>query len=267
MIVFLDISEKFTTLLKKTFIAANNALLQRNIPPIKYHVFLGSLDELINSWKSIQPPNSKIDNFVICTPGNSLGFMNGGFDGSLVKSINGSSTKFQDYLLDKSNSYTPPGTVNKINLFEVLGNDYKNSKSWELMKIETILHCPTMIVPEEILDENMVFNCMWNIFNSTERNSNLIIPGFGTGYGSILLERAAMDMVAATILHKMEISQPLKRSLLILIYLGKQYQKLLNKEDIGTFEKVLNKSLYEEYRKFYIKSTNSWNQLFDCVKW
>lgn len=172
-------------------ISIHNGIL-RTIPrtlPICY-----PLQELEEEVCSI--PTSKLS---IVSPGNSFGFLGGGFDEAIRDYFGGAPFEkwFQEQFQMK---YNPVGNTTVIDLHNFEGGAKHASFQW-------IIHIPTMLSPEKSLYDSgnptftgrfPVFNATWlALWNAPADCSSIIMPGLGTGWGSIPLEVACESMVLA----------------------------------------------------------------------
>lgn len=199
---------------------------------------------IINNFKiSIVPPPFPdldrsfahvVDNFkvnAIVSPGNSFGFLEGGFDLAISKYYANSlnlvipsntpkllpkhiSAAFRNTIIEKEHGYiTPTNAVyfsstflQKINGLEQVSLSFSN--------LPDLIHVPTMTFPSELpshtnemfLGDSIVFNCTWNLLKCVENslsktiNQNefrVLLSGLGTGYGAIPPELSAFHMYQA----------------------------------------------------------------------
>ena len=155
------------------------------------------------------------------SPGNSLGYMGGGYDKYLLQSMllgtNVSDYKvieqlIQDAKLQQSNGYLIPNHIYRTNLLQLpiyKGYNYRESLIYKNLGVDEIIQIPTMMVPEKIHSVRHLFDSIWSLLshiqeehsmdekmiNSGRSNGNsaaelrqvrnIIIPGIGTGYGHL----------------------------------------------------------------------------------
>lgn len=176
--------------------------------PIEIKLHHGTFDETLSGL--VNPGKT-----AIASPGNSLGLLGGGFDkglANLLMAQGDSSYKSVEQYLRKNiaetqSGYIPPGQTIRIN-FETYAR-FHTSKAWSLYQANTLLYTPTMRSPGKLVYGSdsrvlhdkiaLIFDCIWQTLVSfTQANcENLILPGFGTGYGGLPLEMAAEGMVKA----------------------------------------------------------------------
>lgn len=151
----------------------------------------------------------------IVSPGNSLGCMGGGLDQAIGSAFSPNSN-FRDTeaLIQKElhNGYSPPGCVKMITIRD---SDLQGSLAFHKLGANTILHAPTMRVPESLVEEGfteayrLVFDLTWEIlgvvdsFNKNclkmrNRIETVVFSGLGTGYGKIPSHVCSSSMIAAT---------------------------------------------------------------------
>lgn len=127
----------------------------------------------------------------IVSPGNSFGFLNGGFDkviadfyGKLsLKTPDQVSKDFQHELFEQVGGYNPPGSAIVVDM-----NNLLNVSSTKLPKL---VHVSTMSMPEKVdAKDPVIFNCLWNLFTCVKKDediSNVLLTGLGTGTGGVSL--------------------------------------------------------------------------------
>lgn len=272
MIVFLDVSTTVYRHFVHELNAVNAALSTRGFEPLKCKPFRKSFDSYMLNAEHYFTNEAE---FSICSPGNSFGFMYGGFDQCIINAISSehkgpiaACEKIQGEILKKSTSYLPVSQAISVDLPNLFGTDsYQLTKLWQKLRVSRLIYCPTMVVPERLPAEStsptQIFDCIWNILNVS--NTNLILPGFGTGVGGLDSNKAVKDMIAAILIHKLELNSELKKSLLVMFYLNKNCSVFgLNNEteymrgcltDYGA-AKVLNGNI----------AVHSWEDLLNCVK-
>ncbi|CAN6640352.1 hypothetical protein TRVA0_018S00694 [Trichomonascus vanleenenianus] len=148
----------------------------------------------------------------IVSPGNSYGFLNGGFDKVIVQYYCGldytaASTVedieygLQTKLHEECHGYHPPESAMVVDMnkqLEIIGN----SRS-----VPQLIHVPTMQLPQQLpKDSPLVYNCMWNMFRAVRANNRhpgnrqiktILLPGLGTGYGGLSEEVCGKQMISA----------------------------------------------------------------------
>ncbi|KAI5953399.1 hypothetical protein KGF54_002771 [Candida jiufengensis] len=171
----------------------------------------------------------------IVTPTNSLSYMNGGFDKFIIDSMLLYKSQasgediiskfdnidlgfwFQNYQLQRSNSYLVPNQIYPLNLKEffssmkskdenhsILKNyNFEYSLIYKNLNLTELIQISTMLVPELLEEHNIsnIFNLMWNLLSylykvqkSTDIE-NVIIPGIGTGHGHLDQDEVAKIMI------------------------------------------------------------------------
>jgi hypothetical protein len=235
MIVLLDKSASLCLLLRTHLGAVNGALARRRLPPLPCTVFEGTLNALVHT-----PSALAAGPCTVCSPGNLVAFMHGGFDKYLIEELGPpaqTSRLVQRDILSRHHGYVAPTVCVNVDLVRVLGAEYRQLAIHRNLGVTQLLFCPTMVVPEAI-EARVAFDSIWNIL-STNSLPNLIIPGFGTGYGAIDRDGAARDIVAAICLYTLP-GLSLRRSMMILLHLRKDYSKFEYDGDIEELESVLS---------------------------
>ncbi|CAH2350287.1 hypothetical protein CLIB1423_01S06678 [[Candida] railenensis] len=272
MIVFLDVSTTIYRHFAHELNSVNAALSGRGLEPLKCKPFRKSFDSYMLNAEHYFTHEAE---FSICSPGNSFGFMYGGFDQCIINAISNENKspmvvceKIQGEILKKSTSYLPVSQAISVDLPALFGTDsYHLTQLWKRLRVSRLIYCPTMAVPERLPAESttptLIFDCIWNILNVS--NSNIIIPGFGTGVGGLDSKKAVKDMIAAILIHTIESNNELTKSLLVMFYLNKNCTAFgLNTEtesmrsyltDYGA-AKVLNGNI----------AVHSWEDLLNSVK-
>jgi O-acetyl-ADP-ribose deacetylase (regulator of RNase III) len=152
--------------------------------------------------------NNDVDTIV--SPGNSYGFLGGGFDaaisdyysGKVAGSSGGDITRVLQRILQwEVNGYNPPANAVVANMARQLGVD-----------VPQLVHLPTMSSPSYIpRGSPIVFYCMWNLLCQVQRNNRaaqtpgatevpikrVIISGLGTGVGGVSSVACAEQMYKA----------------------------------------------------------------------
>ncbi|CCE62536.1 hypothetical protein TPHA_0C03840 [Tetrapisispora phaffii CBS 4417] len=161
----------------------------------------------------------------VVSPGNSFGFLGGGFDLALYE--NYGKKPFEDWVRSKLNhEYKPVGS---LTIFDT--HEYPNHK---IDAVRYIQHIPTMITPSKPLASStadnsnliqLVFNTMWVALNNVPEDVNtIIIPGLCTGYAGVSIELSTkVTSFAITLFYmRTRISKDLLNKL-IMIHMGNDY--------------------------------------------
>lgn len=152
----------------------------------------------------------------IVSPGNSMGCMGGGLDLAIAKAFSPTGN-YRDIeaVIQKElyNGYSPPGCVKLITLPD---SDLKGSLAFQKLGANTIIHAPTMRVPQSLVDEGLteayrfVFDLTWEVLGAVQRFNErscqkmrdvietIVFSGLGTGYGKIPPHVCSQSMIAAT---------------------------------------------------------------------
>lgn len=201
----------------------------------------------------------------IVSPGNSFGYFGGGIDkitGQLF-SKDGNHKDIepivQHLLLEES--YSPPGSA-KIVKFP---NEFlENTKAFTDLQADSLIHSPTMRIPEDLTKDKSVtelyrfiFDTTWSIltqimiFNRTNLApeaaiETVVLPGLGTGYGHVPHEICSKSIVAAITIFFMR-AKPTLKSLYILRFMNQKNYNFINESYAPTLPKtpfnVLNDNL------------------------
>lgn len=141
----------------------------------------------------------------IVSPGNSFGFLNGGFDKVIAdfygklsqKSPEQVSKDFQRELFEQVGGYNPPGSAIVVDMNNVL-----NVSSRRLPKL---IHLSTMSMPEKIgTRDPVVFNCLWNLVTCVKKDddiSTVLLTGLGTGTGCVSLTAFLTQLLKVGSMH------------------------------------------------------------------
>ncbi|ANB12361.1 hypothetical protein AWJ20_611 [Sugiyamaella lignohabitans] len=157
----------------------------------------------------------------IISPGNSYGFLNGGFDaaissyysgevsgGNISITANDITLCLQDVLLEKMGGYNPVSHALVVNMSDALKSFPKTMEAAGQLKnsIPQLIHTPTMALPTVIPPgSRVIFDCMWNIICSIKQNNvvsetkinRVLLPGLGTGVGRVSADSCASQVVTA----------------------------------------------------------------------
>ena len=164
--------------------------------------------------------------YAVVSPGNSFGFLGGGFDLALYRYFG--EKQFESWFRDQLNKqYKPVGSVTLIDTNGYNKNNIPN-------RIRYILHIPTMVAPSHPIFSDSeplktgyepIFNATWNALSNIPANvDTLILPGICTGYAGVPGEICSKSMIFALSLKFL--SNQLHRdlqNLLIQFYLGYRY--------------------------------------------
>ncbi|GMG49371.1 unnamed protein product [Ambrosiozyma monospora] len=200
----------------------------------------------------------------IVSPGNSIGYMGGGFDKALAElfSPTGNPTNWKDTelavqsnLLDGYKGYLTPTNANLIEF--KTDSFFQNSKAWNLLSANSILHIPTMRVPrrlyhgpEDTLDMyRFVFDSTWEVLSTLNKANlttlhlglnrysfidTLVLTGFGTGYGKIPIDVMCKAMISAITIFTNHSLKRVDKSIYCLKFLKEDYKKLVKQDEINT---------------------------------
>lgn len=151
----------------------------------------------------------------VVSPGNSFGFLGGGFDLAIRQELGGA--PFEAWFRAQlSRSYRPIGSCNVVDLTE---GPYAHEN------VRYVVHVPTMVTPMMRLQEGyrLAFDGMWNVLEKCPNDVDLVVvPGLATGYGGVPVAVSCKSMAFAMIVHKLSVSDEL-RNVLIMYYLGCGY--------------------------------------------
>jgi len=204
----------------------------------------------IGSLVATQPTHETKNPTAVVTPSNSLSYMGGGFDKYLLQALllpnDSGSYKLiepliQQHSLSKFNGYLPVNSTNVIDLVLLFkdNHDYTQSHAYKNWNLTTVIQVPSMIVPESILSKTVVFDFVFNVMITSSQHpiDTLIIPGIGTGYGTLDAEEISKIMIFSILLFNLDFGpdrfSQLKKSCLILFFFNKDYKKLANESDLS----------------------------------
>ncbi|CAI4049610.1 hypothetical protein SUVZ_13G2220 [Saccharomyces uvarum] len=185
----------------------------------------GHLQSLMTSMREGDNKTHHGHSYAIVSPGNSFGYLGGGFDKALYNYFGGKpfETWFRNQLEAR---YHTVGSATVIDLQQCL--EEKTIKCRD--GIRYIIHVPTVVAPSApIFDPKNplntgfepVFNAMWNaLMHAPNGIDGLIIPGLCTGYAGVPPAISCKSMAFALRLYLMGdlISKELK-NVLIMYYL------------------------------------------------
>ncbi|QLL30587.1 hypothetical protein HG536_0A04050 [Torulaspora globosa] len=132
----------------------------------------------------------------VVSPGNSFGFLGGGFDQALCQQLGGEpfETWFRAKLHER---YYPVGSATAVEL----------GGGFSCGAVRYVVHVPTMVAPcRSVYDRrrcvatgySRVFDAMWNALVSCPADvQTLVVPGLATGYAGVPSEVACKSMVFA----------------------------------------------------------------------
>ncbi len=195
----------------------------------------------------------------ILSPGNSIGYMGGGFDKALANlfshgdfSWRHTEKHVQGQLLDLYKGYLTPTNANLIEFST--DSFYRDSKAWNTLSANSILHMPTMRVPRplvtatsEIEQYRYVFDCTWELLSTINKAnietlkwgddrhaviSTMILTGIGTGYGGIPVHIVGKAMVAAIVIFTNHALYRIQKSIYCLKFLHEDYKKLVKADEL-----------------------------------
>lgn len=267
------------------FISTNKRLCDR------WNFHNQKLAELIPCNHSFEVYNLSIDSFVrhtsidntaFVSPTNSLGYMGGGYDKALLNCFTQDykllESKIQALLLNKNNGYTP---LTSVNVIDVPDHDdahdpseSSSESSSASLSCPKLILIPSMVIPERIASPHVIFDSVWNLLLHLSSNpqhiTNIVLPGIGGGYGHVDPDTIARLMIGAIYIYSLEsemnrLSQ-LKKSILILFWLGKDYRKFENTYDINELETHIV-SDFGKSLKIVPNTILDWDALVKCIKW
>ncbi|QPG76372.1 hypothetical protein FOA43_003760 [Brettanomyces nanus] len=195
----------------------------------------------------------------ILSPGNSVGYMGGGFDKALANLFSHgdftwkhSEHHVQEQLLNLYKGYLTPTNANLIEFHT--DSFYRDSKAWNLLSANSILHMPTMRVPRPLIsDSNLqlyrfVFDCTWELLSTVNKANietlkwkddrhafidTVILTGIGTGYGGVPMEIVGKAMIAAIVIFTNHSLLRIQKSIYCLKFLKEDYQKLIKADQMN----------------------------------
>lgn len=151
--------------------------------------------------------NTGVD--AIVSPGNSFGFMNGGFDAAISKYYASVANTSQDeitlhvqrMLKEKVGGYNPPTNAVILNMAAAIATP----------NAPHLVHVPTMALPHRIPAHTpTIFNCMWSVIHSIKAHNgsvstcegvmpieSVLLSGLGTGVGDVPPTSCATQIMTA----------------------------------------------------------------------
>lgn len=239
--------------------------------PVELHVHNGSFTSLSRELK-IQPKykytgkpdyhrkiTSNYTTTTILSPGNSVGYMGGGFDKALANLFSHGDFTWkhtekhvQSLLLDQYKGYLTPGNANLIEFNT--DRFYRDSKAWNLLSSNSILHLPTMRVPRPLISVSpielyrFVFDCTWELLSTINKANietlkwkddrhaiidTVVMTGIGTGYGGIPIDVVGKAMIAAIVIFTNHSLLRIQKSIYCLKFLKEDYEKLIKADNLS----------------------------------
>lgn len=263
--------------------------LLRHMPQVSIHNCL--IHDLLLGIDNVSAATRKgIDSTYVVTPSNSLLYMGGGFDRSLLQLLligtGHSDYKVLEKLIQRQalvhhNGYVAPNTVHPVSLRNNrdITHLLTNSMAVANWNVTELVQIPSMVVPSKIDQLETVFDFMWRLVthlmmtvsSSQQEHLNVVIPGIGTGYGNLDSANVARIMMYAVAIFYMDLdhlghNQHLTRLLLVLFLLRKNYQLFENEYDLLELE-----ALMSDKGKYYDFGSDSsdvldWEDLLLFVK-
>ncbi|CUS20642.1 LAQU0S01e11298g1_1 [Lachancea quebecensis] len=192
------------------------SLWKKGLESFKYVSFhTGTLEDL--------PREMLGTNAAVVSPGNSFGFLGGGFDLAIQSFFGGKD--FEKFFKKQIGQfYKPVGEATIVDL-----------DHWARNGIRYIVHIPTVVAPtRKIFDAErpietgyqLVFNAMWSALVHTPKEvESLIVPGLGTGYLGVPEAVCSKSMVFALKMFSAgKIMSVELRNVLIMHFLGFRYE-------------------------------------------
>ncbi|KAM3163460.1 Macro domain-containing protein [Lachancea thermotolerans] len=180
---------------------------------VSFHI--GTLEDL--------PQKVLGTNAAVVSPGNSFGFLGGGFDLAIQSFFGGK--QFEKFFRKRIGEfYKPVGETTIVDL-----------DHWARNGIRYIVHIPTVVAPtRKVFDTEhpvetgyqLVFNAMWSALVHAPKNvETLIVPGLGTGYLGIPKAVCSKSMAfALNLFFANETMSVELRNVIIMHFLGFRYE-------------------------------------------
>lgn len=158
-------------------------LLDCNIAMVNaWKKYFSSTDDNISivwsSFAHFMDRHSDVDGIV--SPANSFGYMDGGYDKAII-----------DYL-------GPQAQTNVLTMIDTRYDGYQPVGTCLPVPFDkyTILHTPTMRVPEKISDVRVIFDCMFSCLTEARKLklNHIVIPAFGGCTGEVPYDIIAIQM-------------------------------------------------------------------------
>lgn len=203
----------------------------------------GTLEDLISTTREDSAKVSNDNKYAIVSPGNSFGYLGGGFDLALYRYFGGQPFEkwFRGCLGYK---YHTVGSTNVVDVSKCNVPATTEKKDG----IQYIIHVPTIVAPSgKLFDESNpvrtgyepTFNAMWNSLCHLPDDANgLIVPGLCTGYCGVPASISAKSMAFALRLYMSDdiISSELTK-VLIMYYLGYRFDPFFDDECVKECKK------------------------------
>ncbi|CCH59389.1 hypothetical protein TBLA_0B05620 [Henningerozyma blattae CBS 6284] len=247
--ILIDKDEKICKLWQVQLKKFQNIHLQKD--KSSYHditIYNGTLNNLLYKLKEQNISNKRL---ALVSPGNSFGYLGGGFDLGIRNYFGG--IEFEDWFRKKLDfKYHQIGDITTVSLIEWYELLTKEKEFHRDISFHYIIHVPTVITPvvsSELsrLDRKpvtdgygTVFNAAWGAFmNVPNEADGLVLPGLCCGYGGIPIEVSAKAMAFAIRLYYLakyneKISKELPGAL-VMCFLGCPYSPFLG--DLGLASK------------------------------
>lgn len=174
--------------------------------------------------------------YAIVSPGNSFGYLGGGFDVAIRSYFGG--IPFESWFREQlQNRYHTVGSATVVNLSLCPLERTTECRDG----IEYIIHVPTMITPAKRIfmphdtietGYKPVFNAIWNaLMHTPDDVDGLIIPGLCTGWAGVPARISCKSMAFALRLYMLgdKISVNL-RNVIIMYYLGYPYEPFFDQD-------------------------------------
>ncbi|QLG72627.1 hypothetical protein HG535_0D03350 [Zygotorulaspora mrakii] len=238
--------------------------LLQGLSPYSARIHHGELCEAMKELESGQkerdtdngaPGTKAVGNcsIAIVSPGNSFGFLGGGFDLGIRDYFGG--VPFEGWLREALHcSYSPVGSVKAIDVTSYSRNLRNN--------VKYVVYTPTVVAPCRSLFEasravrtgyEPVFNATWSALTGTPKDvETLVMPGMCTGYVGVPASVSCKSMAFALKLYLLEndVSEELK-NVLIMCFLGYPFKPFWAKECMKECE--LLGIEWEDLDKFDVK--------------
>lgn len=197
--------------------------------PNLVYIYNGSFETLIQKLKE-ENVNKQKRVYSVVSPGNSFGYLGGGFDLALFNYFGG--VPFEKWFRKQlDNEYKPVGSITTVDL----RNCHEEGLNPTRDEIGYVVHCPTMITPNGPIfnpSEPMktgvepVFDAMWNSLRyAPEDTDALIISGLCTGYAAVPEALSCKSMIFAIRLYLCDgLLSSETKNVLIMHFLGYPYK-------------------------------------------
>lgn len=225
-------------------------------------IYNDSFEALIDHLK-VDAVKNHAKTYSVVSPGNSFGYLGGGFDLALYKYFGGA--PFEKWFRRQlDNEYKPVGSITTV--------DLQNCKEQNLNPTRDglgyIIHCPTMITPNGPIfnpSEPMktgvepVFDATWNALRYAPDDTDaIILSGLCTGYAAVPEALSCKSMIFAIRLYLCDglLSSEMK-NILIMHFLGYPYPAYFPKECKEEAERV----------GISLENLHAFNALCDPIDW